>query len=66
MLVFIYHANERAKMSLSAKMIEIIEKKISHARTVAEEFEKMEMSDSAETWRTVQGVLEGIFYEMGE
>jgi hypothetical protein len=53
-------------MSLSANIIEIIEKKISHARSVAEEFERMGMSDSAETWRTVQGVLEGIFYEMGE
>jgi len=66
MLVFIYHANERAKMSLAQKMIEIIEKKISHARTVAEEFERMGMAESAETWRTVQGVLEGIFWEMGE
>lgn len=53
-------------MSLAKNMIEIIEKKISHARTVAEEFEKMGMSESAETWRTVQGVLEGIFWEMGE
>jgi len=53
-------------MSLAGNIIEIIEKRIAHARNTAMEFDRLGMSESSETWWVVVGVLEGIFYDLGE
>jgi hypothetical protein len=56
-----YKQTKGQKMSLQ----EIVNNRLAFARNTAQEFDRMGMSDSAEMWWLVAGVLDGIILESG-